>query len=248
MNKQAPITQLRAARATALLALRPALALPFASAFAERGCAPTIAFSRRQLAAFCEAADIVIADEEIDAGAAVLGTLSGPAITVRMFVAAPPGVVAANVEHLDIDVPPQRIVAHALALVDALRVRRADSVLSWGALELDLLRRRSRWRGNETDLTATQFDILATLVRAGGSVVSKTELQRAVWPDAEPDNGERLLAHIRRIRLRMEADPSRPAFLITTRGIGFRLADPDEDGEAPLTLVANQGGPESIRA
>ena len=72
-------------------------------------------------------------------------------------------------------------------------------------------------------------------------MVTKAELQSEVWPDCEPDDGTRLIAHIRRIRARIEADPSRPQFLLTSRGIGFRLADPDTDPRPNLTLVSMRG-------
>ena len=80
-------------------------------------------------------------------------------------------------------------------------------------------------------MTQTQFDILVALVQAGGAVVSKVDLQKAIWPNEPPDAGERLVAHIRRIRSRIEEEPSRPKFLLTSRGIGFCLAQPDDSRE-----------------
>ena len=58
-----------------------------------------------------------------------------------------------------------------------------------------------------------------------------------MWPASVPDDGERLIAHIRRIRARIESDPSHPQFLLTARGVGFRLADPCTEPRRNLTLI-----------
>ena len=81
------------------------------------------------------------------------------------------------------------------------------------------------FNGNVIHVTPVQFRILAALVRAKGGVMSKEQLQGEAWPLSVPDDGERLVAHIRRIRTKLEPDPSRPRFLLTARGEGFRLAD-----------------------
>ncbi len=230
----------RAAPSTSvLLAVRSSRTLDYAKAFAERGCAPIVAFTSGQLEAFGSVADIVVADGYTDPDATILSSMSGVPVAACVYLGGHLGIAAPHVDCLDADVPPERVVAHALAILAARANAPVRAVLGWGALELDLLRRRAFWKGRETNLTATQFDILVTLVRAGGAVVTKEELQRAVWPDAEPDNGERLLAHMRRIRVRLEADPARPTFLLTSRGVGFRLADPVDEASPQLTLISS---------
>ena len=89
---------------------------------------------------------------------------------------------------------------------------------SWGGLQLDLRRRQARFDGDVVHLTPVQFRILAALVRAKGGVLTKEELQAEAWPLSVPDDGERLVAHIRRIRAKLEPDPSRPRFLLTASG------------------------------
>jgi DNA-binding response OmpR family regulator len=89
-------------------------------------------------------------------------------------------------------------------------------------------RREALWHGCRVEMTRLEFRILAALVVAAGGVVTRDDLYRTVWRQASPDDGERIVAHIRRIRAKLEADPTHPAFLLTARGEGFRLADPPE--------------------
>jgi DNA-binding response OmpR family regulator len=114
--------------------------------------------------------------------------------------------------------------AHAL-----LRFRggRQLEATRWGPLVLDQSRRSARWHGAPVNLTKLQFRLLSALVAAEGAVVTREELNRAVYGSAPTDDGERIVAHVRRIRDKLESDSSHPTFLLTVRGEGFRLADPD---------------------
>jgi DNA-binding response OmpR family regulator len=104
------------------------------------------------------------------------------------------------------------------------RVGRAtDGPLRCGALELDVERRQARFHGRDLALTRLQFRLLETLAAADGAVVSRAELQRSLYGRAELDDGERVVAHVRRIRSKLEEDPSHPQFLRAVRGEGFRL-------------------------
>jgi two-component system response regulator VicR len=98
----------------------------------------------------------------------------------------------------------------------------------WGPLQLDRRRRRAFWTGREIGLTAQQFRLLWTLAEAEGALVTVGELSDRVYDGSVGDDRERLMGHIRRIRRLIEADPAHPAFLLTVRGEGFRLADPDQ--------------------
>jgi DNA-binding response OmpR family regulator len=92
-------------------------------------------------------------------------------------------------------------------------------------MELDLARRQAWWHLEPLALTPLQFRLMSLLILAGGAVVTTEELSRALWGTALPSDAERLFAHIRRIRKRIEPDPARPQFLLTVRGEGFRLAE-----------------------
>jgi DNA-binding winged helix-turn-helix (wHTH) protein len=231
-----------AARAV-LLAVNERRVVGLAQIFANAGFAPMLAFDRDQIVAFAHGADVVIADDAVDPGGRVLQSAGVAHDTIRIFFTDPHGHAPPEVHALiPPDLPAEEVFARAQTLLSLRGDRGYGQVLNWGPLRLDLARREARWRGSFCSLTQTQFDILVALVQAGGAVVSKTELQKAIWPDEPPDAGERLVAHIRRIRSRIEDEPSRPKFLLTSRGIGFCLAQPDElmDNE-PRRLRSVQG-------
>ena len=126
---------------------------------------------------------------------------------------------------LPVDIAPLELASRVRALLELRATDMFDGELAWGGLQLDLRRRQARFDGDVIHLTPVQFRILAALVRARSGVLTKEELQAEAWPLSVPDDGERLVAHIRRIRAKLEPDPSRPRFLLTARGEGFRLAD-----------------------
>ncbi len=202
--------------------------LPLANLFANAGFAPLLAFTSDQIIDFARTAEVVVTDDSIDPDGRMLqqaGTLQD---TIRVFVTEPHRLAPPDVHAIVPPDVPDEVLSRALTLLALRGERGLAQVLSWGPLRLDLARREARWRGSLCSLTQTQFDILVTLVRAEGAVVSKVDLQKAIWPNEPPDAGERLVAHIRRIRSRIEEEPSRPKFLLTSRGIGFCLAQPDD--------------------
>jgi two-component system response regulator RegX3 len=110
-------------------------------------------------------------------------------------------------------------------LIDRRPADFVDPTLRWGPLRLDQRRRTATWNAQALPLTRLQFRLLAALVEAEGGVLTRAELHQALY-DVEPvDDGERVVAHVRRIRQKVESDPSEPEFLLTVRGEGFRLAD-----------------------
>lgn len=120
--------------------------------------------------------------------------------------------------------PPGEVIRRAGRLLEARP--RAEEVpgVSCGPLRLDPSRRQAWWRCEPLELTPVQFRILTVLVGASGAVVTNRELARRVWGSEGHLDGERIFAHIRRIRKKIERDPTNPCFLLTVRGEGFRLA------------------------
>ncbi|MCL4509173.1 MAG: response regulator transcription factor [Chloroflexi bacterium] len=74
-----------------------------------------------------------------------------------------------------------------------------------------------------TTLTSTELRILSVLARNANRVVSSTALLQRVWDPAEEIDVETLRVHIRRIREKIEPDPQHPQYLLTDRGVGYRL-------------------------
>lgn len=134
---------------------------------------------------------------------------------------------------LDPDEEPANIAARASLLMQLNRGVRLPALIQWGPLQLDVERHEARWQDRDVHLTAQQFRIMEVLVMAAGRVVTVEQLGRRVWGDAGISDLGRLVAHVRRIRQRIEEDPSSPRFLLRVRN-GFRLADADavDDGRS----------------
>ena len=77
--------------------------------------------------------------------------------------------------------------------------------------------------GEHISLTAKEHDILAALCRNAGRIVTIDALCEATWGDNPFGYENSLMAHIRRIREMIEADPSHPVSLITVKGLGYKL-------------------------
>lgn len=77
--------------------------------------------------------------------------------------------------------------------------------------------------GERIPLTATEFKLLRALCRNAGKIVTIDLLCEAVWGDNPYGYENSLMAHIRRIREKIEANPSKPVSLITVKGLGYKL-------------------------
>ena len=71
--------------------------------------------------------------------------------------------------------------------------------------------------------TAKEHDILEALVRNANHIVTIDALCEAVWGDNPFGYGNSLLAHIRRIREKIEITPSKPKSLVTVKGLGYKI-------------------------
>lgn len=77
--------------------------------------------------------------------------------------------------------------------------------------------------GEQITLTAKEYDILSALYRNAGRIVTIDALCEAAWGENPFGYENSLMAHIRRIREKIELNPSRPASLITVKGLGYKL-------------------------
>ena len=94
--------------------------------------------------------------------------------------------------------------------------RLGETELCWGA---GILRRA----GREIPLTAKEFTLLKTLWANRGNIVTIDALCAALWTGPLVGYENTLMVHIRRLREKLEADPSHPKYLKTVRGLGYRL-------------------------
>ena len=89
--------------------------------------------------------------------------------------------------------------------------------------EIDFDRAEVLKNGEHIPLTAKEHDILSALYRNAGRIVTIDALCEAAWGDNPFGYENSLMAHIRRIREKIEANPSQPTSLITMKGLGYKL-------------------------
>ena len=94
--------------------------------------------------------------------------------------------------------------------------------------EIDFDRAEIIKNGEHISLTAKEYEILAALYRNAGRIVTIDALCEAAWGDNPFGYENSLMAHIRRIREKIEANPSRPVSLITMKGLGYKLIVEDK--------------------
>ncbi len=102
----------------------------------------------------------------------------------------------------------------------------ADANLVYvGDLTIDLARGQVTRGSRVLSLTPTEFRLLVYLAQNAGQALSRGQILSAVWGyDAEIEDERTVNVHIRRLREKIEPDPSRPSFILTVPGIGYRLA------------------------
>ena len=78
-------------------------------------------------------------------------------------------------------------------------------------------------KGEVQTLTAKEYAILRKLAENRGKIVTMDALCDALWPDGSYGLENSLIVHIRHLREKIEADPSNPKYLVTVRGLGYKL-------------------------
>ncbi len=115
----------------------------------------------------------------------------------------------------------------ALLRRSRLRDRAGESkhrATRFGQITVEPARRTVRRSGEPVELAPKEFDLLMSLIRAEGVVVSRMDLLRTVWGYAESVVSRTVDTHIAELRRKLEADPSRPRHILTVRKAGYRLA------------------------
>jgi two-component system KDP operon response regulator KdpE len=114
------------------------------------------------------------------------------------------------------------------ARLAALHQRRnggEQPVTRFGETQLDPANRAVYHHGAHIPLTPTEYRLLEVLLDNRGRACSHKNLLRAVWGPGFEDCEHYLRVYIRHIRQKLERDAANPRFLVTVRGIGYRLAD-----------------------
>ena len=132
---------------------------------------------------------------------------------------------------------PREVVLRVEALLRRTERLRGAQLLNTqirhGELEIDSAAREARYAGRTLALTMREFDLLAFLAGHAGQTFSKEELLRRVWGWDFGDTST-VTVHVRRLREKLEVDPSDPRLVLTVGRSGYRMARLDE-----IDLVVN---------
>lgn len=98
-----------------------------------------------------------------------------------------------------------------------------DRVLTGGRVTLDIDRHTVAVGGSEINMPLKEFELLEVLMRNAGRVLTRGQLIDRVWGTDYFGDTKTLDVHIKRIRSRIEENPSEPEMLVTVRGLGYRF-------------------------
>ncbi len=98
-----------------------------------------------------------------------------------------------------------------------------EPVFISGDLVMDLTLRRVTVRGEDVQLTPTEYDLLRLFVSHAGKVLTHSQILKQIWGMAYQEQPHVLRVNISNLRRKIEADPSRPRHIITEPGVGYRL-------------------------
>ncbi|NNC11676.1 response regulator transcription factor [Planctomonas sp. JC2975] len=116
-----------------------------------------------------------------------------------------------------------------LARIRAVLRRRSDDgdfedgILEAGTVRMDVDRHTVSVSGAETPMPLKEFELLELLLRNAGRVLTRGQLIDRVWGSDYFGDTKTLDVHIKRIRSRIEPNPSDPQMLVTVRGLGYRF-------------------------
>ncbi|MGB3304457.1 winged helix-turn-helix domain-containing protein [Gordonia sp. (in: high G+C Gram-positive bacteria)] len=99
----------------------------------------------------------------------------------------------------------------------------AIGVVEVGPVRMDVQRHTVAVAGNEVTLPLKEFDLLEYLLRNSGRVLTRSQLIDRVWGADYVGDTKTLDVHVKRLRSKVEPDPSQPRHLITVRGLGYKF-------------------------
>ena len=124
----------------------------------------------------------------------------------------------------------RELVARVKALlrrVDALSKNEPEEVsrIEFDELTIDVIKRRVLLRGAEIELTAREFELLLHFARHPGRVYTRAQLLDQVWGYGHEGYEHTVNSHINRLRSKIEHDQSRPGYILTVWGVGYKFRD-----------------------
>ncbi|MEO8061574.1 MAG: response regulator [Pseudomonadota bacterium] len=121
---------------------------------------------------------------------------------------------------------PELLARVRAALRRSARNIEQPPVLQLGNIAIDLTRREARSPSAEVHLTPLEYRVLDCLARQGGMIVTANQLIREVWGPGRLGDTRSLRVCIKNLRQKLEANSSRPQYIVTEPGVGYRLRVP----------------------
>lgn len=123
-------------------------------------------------------------------------------------------------------------IAEFIARVNAL-LRRipeavAQPVFTVGELSIDVARRQVLLGGAEIRLSPKEYALLQYLTRHAGKVVTHEQMLKEIWGDGHAEDAHYLRIFMRKLRQKVERDPTQPRYIVTEVGVGYRLRVQDQ--------------------
>ena len=110
-----------------------------------------------------------------------------------------------------------------VALRHRLQTQGEDPLFTLGDMNMDLVKRIVRVRGEEVKLTPKEYDILRLLVQHHGRVLTHRFILDKVW--GEITDVQYLRVYVRQLRQKIEESPDQPRYILTETGVGYRLSE-----------------------
>lgn len=102
-------------------------------------------------------------------------------------------------------------------------------VIKVGMLTIESEACRVSKAGKEIELTAREFEILQYMAQNIGRVISRERLYESIWGEDSFGCDNTIMVHIRHLREKIEKDPAYPEYIITVKGLGYKLVNPYEE-------------------
>ncbi len=124
---------------------------------------------------------------------------------------------------------PRELVARIRAILRRIdrQTEPGDRIEATG-VSIDLSKMRVEVEGRTVELTPTEFALLATMARQPGRIFTRSQLLDAIHGVAFESYERAIDAHVKNLRRKLESDPSRPRFVLTVYGVGYRFAEETE--------------------
>ena len=115
-------------------------------------------------------------------------------------------------------------IMRRVALLTQEQVQSSEQ-LHFGQLQLDVGKREVSLAGHQVELTSTEFNLLLYMARRPGHVFDRNQLLNDIWGYHHSGYEHTVNSHINRLRNKLETNPSKPSYVLTVWGVGYKFND-----------------------